>query len=194
MLINLSLLAVAILLILVIYEDRHSHSKYHKVRWKVIIISMGVWFICGLGSIIIPNLTYEEKVQTNKYDVLQSVADEQAIKKSKLGEEDIYIFFFQSDDEYWQIENTPVPAIKICTVRADDSTIYESDIDKPYVIEYTIYTKNILNDFWRKLLLGHKIGATSENKTYDIFIPKGTFIGDFDTPIPATNIFNVSED
>lgn len=177
MLIILALLAATIFMIVAIYEDRHCHSKYTKVVFRISTIVME---ICALGASIIPHLTYEEKVQTNEYDVVKSVAYEQAIKKSKLEEEDIYIFFFQSDDEYRQIEDTSVPAIKICTVRADDSTIYEVDIDKPYVIEYTIYTKNILNDFWRKLLLGPKIGKTSESKTYDIFIPKGTFIGEME--------------
>lgn len=193
MLIILTLLAATIFIIVAAYEDKHRHSKYTKVRLKVLSISAIVMVISALGASIIPHLAYEEKVQTNEYDVVKSVAYEQAIKKSKLGEEDTYIFFFQSDDEYQKIEDTFVPVVKICTVRADDSTIYEADIDKPYVIEHTIYTKNILNDFWRKLLLGPKIGETSESKTYDIFIPKGTIIGDMEYAIPTTNIFDVSE-
>ena len=193
MLIILAFLAATILIIVAAYEDRHRHSKYSKVRLKGLIISAIVMVISALGASIIPYLTYEEKVQTNEYNVVKSITYEQAIKKNKIGNEDTYIFFFQDNDDLQKMGDEYVPRIKICNILAKDSTVYEEDISKPYIIEYTIYTRHIFNDFWRKLLLGPKIGETSESKTYDIFIPKGTIIGDMEYAIPTTNIFDVSE-
>ncbi len=194
MLIILAVITGIIGVAIAAYDDRHRASKYSTVRTKIIVTSLFVLVICVCGVIIIPNLTYQDKVQTNEYNVLQTVGDEQAIKKNKIANEDTYIFFFQDDDELQKIGDTYVPSIKICNIRADDSTIYEEDIDRPYIIEYTIYTRSRLNDFWKNLLVfGMKNAGASERKTYDIFIPKGTFIGDYDRPIPEMNTVNVSD-
>ncbi len=143
------------------------HNRLYKKLSALGIIAMLIVIINTIAIMVIGNMTYDENVQTKRYDSISP------IEHCVIGEEEIYTFFFQDGDKPIKIGNTNYPSIKICNINAENSTIYELDIDKAYVIEHTVYTQNKLERIWQYILFFAKI-APSEKKVYDIYVPTGT--------------------
>ncbi len=144
------------------------HNQLCKRLWWLCIIGVAIAILSIIAFSVINDMTYDEKVQTKRYDSISP------IEHCVIGEKEMYTFFYQDGDSPIKIGNTNYPSIKICNVNAKNSTIYEQDIDAPYVIQYTVYTHNKLEGIWQDILLLGTGYAPSEKKVYEIYVPTGT--------------------
>lgn len=149
-----------------------SNSSYvfkQKLDNAIIIVFL-ITIINAILTLVLQNLTYEERVQTQRYDsVAQIVYD-------IVGEKEIYSFFFYDGSEIIQIEDQyyTVPRVNMRSIDAQNTKIYEQDIDKRFVVEYTVYTKNKLSNIWQDILLFGLGCDTTEKKIYEVYVPIGT--------------------
>ncbi len=119
-----------------------------------------------VAAILTSYWPYEKKQQINRYDQVGPIEH----YRIAINEEG-YGFYYLTDNEFWQMGDSYVPAIRKCEASSKYVSIYEEDIDNAYVIEYMAYPKN---EVWQKILLFEFNNEDKEKKVYDIYVPVGT--------------------
>ncbi len=144
-------------------------------------IRMGIFIVIGLVGFFglgkIDTLLYKEVAQTGDRKLV-SLTDNSEISGNGSGNLFYVIVSSDTDEIYSFYYETNNGSVKRCDVDADNATIYETDDCTPHIVEYTTHTKSKMNKVLSTILiLGYDV--ESDQKTYEIYIPKGTAIRTF---------------
>ncbi|MDO5557329.1 MAG: hypothetical protein Q4G05_03705 [Clostridia bacterium] len=153
-------------------------KKNWEMLWKYILI-LSITCLVSLVSVKLTSKAldscYEEVLQTDEKELV-SIADNSQVSGKASGT----IFYIQAsmDTEevysfYYRITGG---GFKKGKIEAKKAVIYEENNCKPRVVEITTYTKSKMGSVLDEILL---FGTEIEEKSYKIYIPKGSICRDF---------------
>ncbi len=157
-----------------------AYSDYKDGEENVIrnsLIYIAIFFltaIIGIFKIVdINSMTYEETLQTDNLELVSLADNSQVFGKGSLfyisiGTDEVYSFYYKVDDN----------SFKSGKVEADITTVHELDDCTPHIEEYTTYIRNKMDDSMMNFLLFSDASIPQE-KTYEIYVPKGTILRTF---------------
>lgn len=168
----LTLSTIALLFIVICYWITLG-KKVKRLRLLVCgIVAFVIATCCTFGICEIPNATYEEKIPTDKLELVEADGKifDYNIKRMNIEEEDVYVYFYQTDNHKTKTRNGHYPLFDIGYAKVQDTeVIVNEDIDEAYIIKYTVYTKNVVSDLWRTILLFNNEEYISKKNTYEIY-------------------------
>ena len=145
----------------IVIDREQYYSRFGKYAIGI-CISFVIGMVGLLGLSVVWHMSYEEILQTEYWEI-KALSNNRYVYVST-DTDAVYSFFYQVNDD----------GIKRGKVDADKTIIYERDDCVPHVVEYTIYTKNKMNNVLR-IILAFGFGENI-NKNYEIYIPRGTVL------------------
>lgn len=149
------------------------------------VIALGIGAVGLLGLLGVDSLSYDEVTQTDEGElvaisegeILTLLDDEGKVSVVLQDSEDLYNVAYNETDNCYSFCYNNKDGMAV-GVKADKDvvTFCETDDCTPYVVEYTTYTKNKMNEVLR-IILAFGFGESNQ-KSYEIYTPAETIFGD----------------